>query len=150
MGVIDVSLGRIRESSQAYFFEEIIGYFMRADNGDSSLVGLTIIEFKSFRVDASKLLTVDEIEDLKIDLAFDPEKGAIIPGTGGIRKLRIGIETKGKGKRGGGRVIYYYHSHGIPLALLAFYAKGEKVDLSADEKRDLRQLVGDYVAQFKK
>ena len=114
------------------------------------LPGLTIIEFKSFTHDADKLFSSQEIDDLRVELALDPEKGDKIPGTGGIRKLRVGIEAKGKGKRGGARVIYYYHSDDLPLALLAVYAKGEKIDLTADDKKELRQLVKDYVAEHRK
>ena len=63
--------------------------------------------------------------------------------------LRLGLESKGKGKRGGARVIYYYHSELMPLALLAIFSKGEKIDLSMSEKRELRKLVGEYIAAFK-
>lgn len=91
----------------------------------------------SFADDADKLLSVKELDDLRVLLAFNPEVGNKIPGTGGIRKLRVGLESKGKGKRGGERVIYYFHSQAMPLALLAIYAKGEKIDLTADEKKEL-------------
>jgi mRNA-degrading endonuclease RelE of RelBE toxin-antitoxin system len=61
--------------------------------------------------------------------------------------LRIGVEKNNKGKRGGARVIYYYHDENILLALLAIYAKGEKIDLTPHEKKELKKLVADYGVQ---
>lgn len=110
--------------------------------------GVTVVEFEAFTDDADELFTVDELDNLRTLLAYNPEEGVKIPGTGGIRKLRVGIEGKGKGKRGGARVIYYYHSMAMPLALIAVYSKGEKTDLTADEKKELRYLVDDYVSAF--
>ncbi len=110
--------------------------------------GICIVEFPTFRSEADDLFTAEELDDLRTLLAFSPETGRIIPGTGGIRKLRCGVEKKHKGTRGGARVIYYFHSEMMPLALLAVYAKNEKIDLSADEKKELRQLVREYVEAF--
>lgn len=107
---------------------------------------ITLIEFPTFVREADELLTRQELDDLRTLLATRPEAGVVIPGTGGIRKLRFGVEAKGKGKRGGARVIYYFHSPVIPLALLAIYAKNEKIDLSANDKRELKILVADFVA----
>ncbi len=110
---------------------------------------LTLCEFPAFRHDADRLFSTDELDELRWLLAHNPEAGVRIPGTGGIRKLRFGVEKKGKGKRGGSRVIYYFHSHAIPLALLAVYEKGERVDLSADDKKIIKALVDEYVKSFK-
>lgn len=57
--------------------------------------------------------------------------------------------ARGRGKRGGARVIYYFHDSTMPLVLFTVYAKNEKSDLTAKEKKELRQLVGRIVAQFK-
>ncbi|HEV7982410.1 MAG TPA: type II toxin-antitoxin system RelE/ParE family toxin [Xanthobacteraceae bacterium] len=62
----------------------------------------------------------------------------MIPGTGGVRKVRWGRE--GAGKRGWARVIYFFHAPDRPPYLLMVYAKASKEDLSADEKRAVRQL----------
>lgn len=110
--------------------------------------GMTILEFEAFTEDADKLLSAQELDDLRTLLAFNPESGSKIPGTGGIRKLRFGLKRKGKGKRGGARVIYFFYSEAMPLALLAIYAKGEKIDVTADEKRELKRLVDEYVTGF--
>ena len=65
--------------------------------------------------------------------------GAVIPGTGGLRKVRWAMP--GKGKRGGARVIYYHHEADYPLILLAGYAKNEKADLTAAEKKAMGAFV---------
>ena len=72
-------------------------------------------------------------------IANHPMAGDRIPGSGGIRKVRwLG---QGKGKRGGVRVIYYYHDPSFPLFLLTVYAKSKKDDLSSEELRAMRKLV---------
>jgi hypothetical protein len=68
----------------------------------------------------------------------NPAVGELVPGTGGVRKLRWGLE--GRGKRGGARVIYFYHSADIPLFALTAYAKNERADLSQKDRNDFRQL----------
>ena len=110
---------------------------------------ITVIEFKQFSDDADRLFTREELESLKNLLAINPEVGTVIPGTGGIRKLRVPLERKGKGKRGGARVIYFYFSDDLPVALLAVYAKGEKIDLSATDNKELRKLVDEFVREHK-
>jgi mRNA-degrading endonuclease RelE of RelBE toxin-antitoxin system len=92
---------------------------------------LTILEMPTYVEDADKLLTTQDHEDLKSLLASNPEAGDLIPRAGGIRKVRSTQEKAAKGKRGGARVVYYYHNEKYPLALIAIYGKGEKIDLSA-------------------
>jgi hypothetical protein len=62
----------------------------------------------------------------------------VIPGAGGARKLRWA--AKGKGKRGGARIIYLYVVIGARIFLLRCYSKNVKTDLTADEKKELRQI----------
>ena len=69
------------------------------------------------------------------------ESGPVIPGTGGLRKLRISSARRGKGKRGGYRVIYLDHPEKKRTYLLGIYGKDEKSDLSSAEKRILKGLV---------
>jgi hypothetical protein len=81
----------------------------------------------------------DEERMLLIDyLAHNPTAGDLVQGTGGVRKLRWGLE--GRGKRGGARVVYFYHSVDIPLFALSAYAKNERADLSQKDRNDFRQL----------
>lgn len=71
-----------------------------------------------------------------------------MPDTGGLRKVRIG--RSGMGKRGGARVVYYFHDDDVPILLLAIYAKNEKSDLTAAEKKEFATLVKEIVAQWKR
>ena len=76
----------------------------------------------------------------------NPEAGEIIPETGGVRKLRWALA--GRGKRGGARVIYYYHNERLPLFLLAAYGKNEKANLSKAERNAMRRLVPALAAAY--
>jgi len=73
-------------------------------------------------------------------LAYNPAAGDLIPGAGGVRKLRWGLE--GRGKRGGARVIYFYHDAEMPLFVLTAYAKNVRSDLSQADRNDFRALTG--------
>ena len=94
---------------------------------------ISIVEMDSFSEDARNVFTKDEWEELVNFLAQYPDAGELIPGTGGVRKVRW--RAKGQGKRGGARVIYYFRDLNVPVYLLAVYAKNEKLDLSENEKR---------------
>jgi hypothetical protein len=108
---------------------------------------ITVVELRSFRSDADRVFSDEEREALTDFLAANPSLGVIIPGTGGIRKLRWG--AKGSGKRGGARVIYYFRDLNMPLFLLATYAKGEKVDLTSAEKRQMHKMVDLLIDQYR-
>jgi hypothetical protein len=71
----------------------------------------------------------------------------LIQGTGGVRKLRWALQ--GRGKRGGARVIYFYHGSDIPLFALAAYAKNEKSDLSQNDRNDFRRLTKLLVESYR-
>lgn len=86
--------------------------------------------------------------DLVDYLAYNPRAGDLIPGTGGVRKLRWGLE--GRGKRGGARVIYFHHDAGMPLFALTALAKNEQADLSERDRNDFRQLTMLLVKVFKR
>lgn len=79
------------------------------------------------------------VETLKAFVAPNPESGVVVLGTGGVRKLRW--SASGRGKRGGGRVIYYYHGNEAPIVLFRFFTKAAKTDLTADEKARLAKVV---------
>jgi hypothetical protein len=109
---------------------------------------VSVIEFAEYRRRASELLTVGE-RDAVIDLiAYEPACGDIIPGSGGLRKVRIGRD--GMGKRGGARVVYYFYNENFPILLLALYAKNEKGDLTAAEKRELAASIKMKVTQWQR
>jgi len=75
---------------------------------------------------------------LQLLLMEQPDAGAIMPGTGGFRKLRWRDDTRGKGKRGGLRIIYVLLPENDQIWLFTLYGKDEADDLTPDEKRQLR------------
>lgn len=104
---------------------------------------ITVVELPGFAKAAGGILTPDEIDGLTLYLANNPDDGDVIQGTGGLRKVRWA--AKGKGKRGGARVIYYFRDLNMPLYLLTVYGKGEKITLSAAEKRRAKATVEEIV-----
>lgn len=99
----------------------------------------TIVELPEFIKRSEKLLSNSENRNIINYLAIHPKAGVLMPGTGGIRKLRWGKE--GSGKRGGVRIIYYFHNENIPLFLLTIFGKNEKTNLSKIESNELAKIV---------
>ena len=99
---------------------------------------ITIIEFPSFLAQIGKSMTATERDEFIDFLAKNPDAGDEITGTGGIRKIRWG--GKGKGKRGGVRVIYYFYNESAPVFLLTVYGKGEKEDLTPEQEKQMSRL----------
>lgn len=108
---------------------------------------ISIAEMQGFSRDANRLLSDEARESLIYFVALNPSAGDLIPGTGGLRKLRWGRD--GKGKRGGVRVIYYFRDLNMPLYMIAIYGKGEKSNLTAAERRDMRRLVDELVHEYR-
>jgi hypothetical protein len=77
-------------------------------------------------------------------IARNPEAGDLIPETGGVRKVRW--SRRGSGKRGGVRVIYFFHGLEMPLDLLMIYAKAQRDDLSPDARRAVQALTASLKA----
>jgi hypothetical protein len=88
-------------------------------------------------------LSDDDYRLLQWTLAKDPERGDVVPGTGGVRKLRWEDRRRGKGKRGGLRVMYHHFSSDGQIWLLTLYDKGETTDLTARERAALRRALED-------
>jgi hypothetical protein len=86
-------------------------------------------------------LTDDEYHAFQIFLAKEPDAGALIPGTGGFRKIRWADPRRSKGKRGGLRVIYYYFPEDLRIWLLTIYDKDEAEDLTVDQRRMLKAAI---------
>jgi hypothetical protein len=109
---------------------------------------VSVVELAGYRRRADELLTREQ-QDAVIDLvAYEPTCGDLISGSGGLRKVRVG--TKGRGKRGGARVIYYFYDIDVPILLLALYAKNEKGDLTAAERKEFGELARKAVLQWRK
>ena len=101
---------------------------------------LTVAELPEYLRAAGKLLTEADRRAIVDHLAATPNAGDLIEGTGGVRKLRWARD--GRGKSGGVRVIYYFHSAAIPLYLLTMFAKSERANLTKAERNELADLVG--------
>jgi mRNA-degrading endonuclease RelE of RelBE toxin-antitoxin system len=84
-----------------------------------------------------KLLRED-FDEFKRELAENPERGSIVTGTGGVRKIRL--KSASKGKRGGFRVCYFYYDENGDLFLIMVYPKNEKENLLPEEKKQLKAL----------
>lgn len=100
---------------------------------------MIFIETPVFTKRLSTLLDDDSYADFQRELAMRPDIGDIIEGTGGLRKVRVA--SKGQGKRGGSRVIYYHFVSASHIALLMIYPKNEKDDLSSDERKALKRII---------
>lgn len=107
---------------------------------------LTIAEVPEYIRRAEKLLTEGERREILDYLAANPKAGDIMEGTGGVRKLRWGRQSRGKS--GGVRIIYYFHSDLMPLYLLTVFAKNERANLSRAERNELTGLVDMLVAAW--
>jgi hypothetical protein len=99
---------------------------------------LTVAETPEYLRCAGRLLSSAERAGVVEWLAANPAAGDLIRGTGGVRKLRWA--RGGRGKSGGVRVIYYFHSQAMPLYLLTVFGKNEKADLSNAERNELAAL----------
>jgi len=107
---------------------------------------VSVVELPGYRRRADELLSSAE-QDAIVDLiAYEPTCGDLIPGTGGLRKVRVG--RGGSGKRGGARIIYYFYNTDHPVLFVAIYAKNEKADLSAQDKKQFTVLVKEIAAQW--
>ena len=103
-----------------------------------SSVPITVVELPLFQRLAAGVWNEDEREAFVDFIARNPEAGDVIPETGGVRKVRW--RRQGVGKRGGARVIYFYHDAQMPVFLLLVYAKMQREDMTPDQKKQVRAL----------
>jgi hypothetical protein len=99
------------------------------------------VELPAFAKYRADYLDDDGFGKLQAFLLKNPEAGDVIEGTGGLRKLRHGDPRRGKGKRGGLRVIYYWWDGGRQFWLFTLYDKDELENLSATEKKALKGML---------
>ncbi|MFN8492610.1 MAG: type II toxin-antitoxin system RelE/ParE family toxin [Caldilineaceae bacterium] len=100
---------------------------------------MVIIETSVFTKQVQKLLTDEEYQALQVELIKRPDAGVVIPGSGGLRKVRWSMP--GRGKRGGVRVIYYWAVKQDHLLMLLMYPKNVQDDLTPAQLKMLRQIV---------
>lgn len=100
---------------------------------------MVLIETSVFTRQVERLLEEEEYRFLQIELIQRPTAGAVIRGTGGLRKLRW--RTTSRGKRGGARVIYYWIGERDTILLLLIYGKGEQEGLTPEQRKMLMRVV---------
>ena len=99
------------------------------------------VELPVFECLRPTYLNDEDFLKLQIFLLKNPEAGTVIEGAGGLRKLRHGDPKRGKGKRGGLRVIYYWWNGGHQFWLFTLYDKDEMEDLSVSKRNPLKNLL---------
>jgi hypothetical protein len=109
---------------------------------------MTVVETPGFIRDATATLSDAERSEMIMCVASNPQAGDLMPGTGGARKFRW--RGSGRGKRGGVRIIYYFHDESLPLFLLNVFAKNEKANLTKAEQNEMKMLLPRLIAGYRK
>jgi len=99
---------------------------------------MEFIEAPAFTRYLQDYLSDEDYRKLQANLGANPELGDLMPGTGGFRKIRWADVRRGKGRRGGLRIIYYYFKADQQIWLMTLYDKNEATDLSVGEKKVLK------------
>jgi hypothetical protein len=105
------------------------------------------VEAREFTEWVSNYLPDEVYARLQQELMANPEKGDVMPGCGGLRKVRTADPARGKGKQGGARVIYLYVPDAKRFYMLDVYGKDEKEDLTSNEKKELSGLAAELKRQ---
>ena len=102
---------------------------------------VVFVELPPFQRNRSDYLDDDAFRRLQDSLMKDPEAGDLMPDTGGLRKLRFADARRGKGKRGGLRIVYYWWSAGFQIWLFTLFDKNEMKDLTAQQRKALKEMI---------
>lgn len=102
---------------------------------------MEFIEAPPFTRHLSEYLSDDDYQQLQARLGANPELGDLMRGTGGFRKARWADVRRGKGRRGGLRIIYYHFRSDHQIWLMTLYGKDEASDLTASEKKALKTAI---------
>lgn len=108
----------------------------------------TVVETRRYLADAERIFTAGERGAIVDLVAGNPRCGVVIPASGGVRKVRVGMS--GRGKRGGARVIYLFGGDDVPVFLLAAVDKSEKSDLSAAERISMSKAVAEMLTNYRR
>ena len=100
---------------------------------------MVVVETRIFTSLISQLMEDEQYRELQLALVENPILGSLIPGSGGLRKIRW--KLPGTGKRGGVRVIYYWAASADQIRMLYVYAKNRQVNLTREQLKQLRRIV---------
>lgn len=104
------------------------------------------VELPAFERNRSKYMSDENFSDFQQELMLNPTAGEVIQGTGGLRKVRFQDSSRGKGKRGGLRIIYYWWLKESEFLLFTVYGKGEMDDLTPEQRKKLAELLKKFKA----
>ena len=107
---------------------------------------ITVVETSPYLAMASQIMSEAERIAVVDVIASDPQIGDLIRGAGGLRKVRIPMQ--GRGKRGGGRLITFFHDLGMPVFLIAAYAKNDQADMDQEQRKRAAALADAIRAQY--
>jgi hypothetical protein len=99
------------------------------------------VELPAFQRHRAEYLDDEAFSALQAALMADPEAGDVIRDTGGLRKVHFADSRRGKGKRGGLRVIYHWWMPGCQFWLFTLYGEGEVSDLTAEQRKVVREAL---------
>lgn len=117
-----------------------------AYTGDVAWRPITAVEVEPFPTRAREVWSEEERLELITYVAWNPDAGHVIPGTGGLRKIRW--TRAGTGQRRGVRVIYYFHDESMPLFLLTVYPKSRRTDLTRRQLRAAASMTAELKAIY--
>jgi hypothetical protein len=102
---------------------------------------MEFLEAPAFTRYLPQYLNDEQYRTLQHALAITPEIGDLMPGTGGFRKLRWADARRGKGRRGGLRIVYYWFDGRDQIWLMTIYDKNEASDLTTEQKKSLKAAI---------
>ena len=106
----------------------------------------SVSETDAYLAIARKIMSEEEMESVVTMISKAPMSGDVVPCARGLRKLRIPLQ--GRGKRGGGRVIYWYYNEGYPAVLLWAFAKNAASDLTIGQYKSLVSLAENFLDEY--
>jgi hypothetical protein len=104
-------------------------------------VKAVFVELPAFERYRAHYLDDSAFQQMQLTLMNNPEAGDVIKGSGGLRKLRFADARRGKGKRGGLRVVYYWWALGMQFWLYTIYDKDEMADLTPAQRTALKAML---------
>ncbi len=102
-------------------------------------VWFEFVESKAFSKQAREL-SGEVLANIQSDLVQNPERGVVVKGTHGVRKARVADPASSRGKSGSYRYLYLYLEHAGRIHLLYLFSKGERADLSPQQKQIISAL----------